>query len=113
MDKSYVTMEQHQCPACGKIFATGALLLDKFLLNRFDRNTITGHSLCSDCNEKIVDGFTILVVVKDGETGSSNPYRTGELLFHKVTDPANKLPHPIMYIEESVVKEIKARHEET
>ena len=112
MDKSYVTMEQHQCPACGKTFDTGALLLDKHLRNRFDRNTITGTSLCSDCNEKIVDGFTILIVVKDGETGS-NPYRTGELLFHKAIDPANKLPHSIMYIEESMAKELKASHEET
>ena len=96
MDKSYVTMEQHQCPVCGKTFDTGALL----------------SSLCSDCNEKIVDGFTILIVVKDGETGS-NPYRTGELLFHKAADPANKLPHSVMYIEESVTKEMKACHEQT
>ena len=83
MDKSYVTMEQHQCPACGKTFDTGALLLDTYLRNRFDRNTVTGNSLCSDCNKRIDDGFTILVVIKDGETGS-NPYRTGELLFIKL-----------------------------
>ena len=112
MDKSYVTMEQHQCPACARTFDTGALLLDNHFRDRFDRNTITGSSLCSDCNKQIDEGFTILVVVKDGETGS-NPYRTGELLFHKAADPANKLPHPIMYIEESAAKEIKASHEET
>lgn len=112
MNKSYVTVEQHQCPACGKIFDTGALLLDTHLMNRFDKNTITGNSLCSDCNEKIVDGFTILVVVKDGETGS-NPYRTGELLFHKAADSTNKLPHSIMYIEESAAKELKASHTKT
>ena len=112
MDKSYVTMEQHQCHVCGKIFDTGALLLDTYLRNRFDRNTVTGSSLCPDCNKQIDDGFTILIVVKDGETGS-NPYRTGELLFHKATDPANKLPHSIMYIEESTAKEMKACHEQT
>ena len=112
MDKSYVTIEQHQCPVCGKTFDTGALLLDTHLRDRFDRNTITGHSLCSDCNKKIDDGFTILIVIKDGEIGS-NPYRTGELLFHKAIDPANKLPHSIMYIEESMAKELKTSHEET
>ena len=112
MDKSYVTMQQHQCPACGKVFDTGALLLDTRLRKQFDMKTVTGRSLCPDCNEKINDGFTILIVVKDGETGS-NPYRTGELLFHKAAEPANKLPHPIMYIEESAAKEIKAKHEET
>ena len=112
MDKSYVTMEQHQCPACGKTFDTGALLLDTHLRDRFDRNTVTGTSLCLDCNKRIDDGFTILVVVKDGETGS-NPYRTGELLFHKAIDPENRLPHSIMYIEESMAKELKASHEKT
>ena len=112
MDKSYVTMEQHQCHVCGKIFDTGALLLDIHLRNRFDRNTVTGSSLCPDCSKRIDDGFTILIVVKDGETGS-NPYRTGELLFHKAADPANKLSHSIMYIEESTAKEMKACHEQT
>ena len=112
MDKSYISVEQRQCPACGKTFDTGALLLATHLINRFDKNTITGNSLCSDCNEKIVDGFTILVVVKDGETGS-NPYRTGELLFHKAADSTNKLPHSIMYIKESAAKEIKASHAKT
>ena len=112
MDKSYVTMQQHQCFACGKVFDIGALLFDTCLCKQFDIKTIIGNSLCSDCNEKINDGFTILIVVKDGETGS-NPYRTGELLFHKAADPADKLPHPIMYIEESVAKEVKAKHEET
>ena len=91
-------MEQHQCSVCGKTFDTGALLLDTHLRNRFNRNTITGTSLCSDCNEKIDDGFTILIVTKDGETGS-NPYRTGELLFHKA--------------EESMAKELKTSYEET
>ena len=110
MSKSYVTIEQHQCPVCGKTFDTGALLLDTRLIDRFDKNTITGNSLCSDCNEKIVDGFTVLIVVKDGETGT-NPHRTGELLFHKAIDPTNKLPHSIMYIEESAAKEIKASHD--
>ena len=112
MDKSYVTMEQHQCHVCGKIFDTGALLLDTHLRNRFDRNTVTGSSLCPDCNKQIDDGFIIFIVVKDGETGS-NPYRTGELLFHKAADPANKLPHSVMYIEESAAKEMKACHEQT
>ena len=31
MEKSYVTMEQKQCPVCGKIEDTGSLLLDKRL----------------------------------------------------------------------------------
>ena len=75
MNKSFVTMEQHQCPVCGTVFDTGALLMDKRLLDRFDNKTITGNSLCSECQSKIDEGFTFLIVVRDGESGD-NPYRT-------------------------------------
>ena len=112
MDKSYVTMEQHQCPVCGVTFDTGAILLDRRLLNKFDNKTVTSYSLCSECQIKIDEGFTILIVVKDGEN-SANPYRTGEILYYKSIDPTNKPTSPIMYIEESAAKEIKAGHEET
>lgn len=103
-------MEQHQCPACGKTFDTGALLLDTYLRNRFDKNTVTGSSLCSDCNKRIVDGFTILIVIKDGESGD-NPYRTGEMLYWKSADSNNKPDTPIMYIEESTANELKVQYE--
>lgn len=106
MSKSFVTIEQHQCPTCGIIFDTNALLLDRRLLNTFDSKTLTGNSLCSDCQEKIDQGFTILIIVKDGETGD-NPYRTGKLLYFKACDPERQPKHPIMYIEESLAIELE------
>ena len=109
MDKSFVTMEQHQCLVCGTVFDTGALLLDRRLLNTFDSKTITGNSLCSECQSKVDEGFTILIVVRDGESGD-NPYRTGEMLYWKSADP-NKPDTPIMYIEESAANELKVQHE--
>ena len=110
MNKSYVTMEQHQCPVCGIVFDTGALLMDKRLLDRFDNKTITGNSLCSECQSKVDEGFTILIVVRDGESGD-NPYRTGEMLYWKSANPNNKPDTPIMYIEESAANELKVQHE--
>ena len=110
MSKSFVTMEQHQCPVCGTVFDTGALLLDKRLLNKFDSKTITGNSLCSECQSKIDEGFTILIVVRDGESGD-NPYRTGKMLYWKSVDPNNKPDTPIMYIEESAANELKVQYE--
>lgn len=44
MGKSYITMEQHQCHVCGKIFDTGALLLDTHLRKRINSKGNEGLS---------------------------------------------------------------------
>lgn len=64
-DKSYVTMEQHQCPVCLKTFDTGSLLLDRRVRPVFERFTLTGNSLCVDCKVNADDGRIALVVVSN------------------------------------------------
>lgn len=49
MSKSYVSMEQHQCPVCLSVFDTGNLLFDTRLKDRFAPHTLTGRSLCKAC----------------------------------------------------------------
>ena len=48
MPKSYVTIEQHVCPVCGKAHDTGTILLDRRLRERFDMYTPTGYGLCPE-----------------------------------------------------------------
>lgn len=71
-DKSHVSMEQHQCPVCGTIHNTNALLIDKRGREVFDRYTVTGLSPCDDCQSRMDDGYVALVaVVPKGSDGAS------------------------------------------
>lgn len=56
-DKSFVTLEKHQCMLCLTLFETGALLLDKTLRDRFEKFTVTNHGVCPKCQAKIDEGF--------------------------------------------------------
>ena len=63
-DKSWVSMEQHQCPVCGKIFDTGNILLDNRLRETFDRYTVTGNSLCPEHQKQFDEGYRFLVEIE-------------------------------------------------
>ena len=39
--KSYVSLEQAQCPVCGAVFSSGAVLPDKRLKNSMEHHTVT------------------------------------------------------------------------
>lgn len=71
-EKSYVTLETHVCPVCGKEHQTGDLLLDRRLQNKFDRETVTGFSICFDC-EKQYDGKIIFIEIDRWKSGSPDP----------------------------------------
>lgn len=60
-DKSYVTLEQKQCPVCGTVFDTGNLLMDNRMQKSFDKYTVTGFGLCPKCGEIAKKGFVFLV----------------------------------------------------
>lgn len=81
--KSYVTLEQHICPVCTKTHDTGNLLMDTKLKDSFEQYTLTGWSLCKECEKLHSDGYLALVAVD--ETKSKLPYkpdtvyRTGEI----------------------------------
>ena len=76
MEKSFVTLAQHQCPVCGKCEDTGEILMDNKLSNRFDMHTVTGFELCSDCKKKREEGFVFLVEIADPNNHSFKS-RTG------------------------------------
>lgn len=70
MEKSFVTLEQNVCPICGKVFETGNLLMDTRIRNgklmeTFDKYTITGYSICEECQKMIDDGHVALVEINE------------------------------------------------
>lgn len=97
MTKSYVTMEQKQCPICGTIEDTGSILMDKRLKERFDNYTITGLNYCKECQDKKDKGYLALIVAKEtneiknkGSIEFNEANRTGEII-HIKREAFNKL----------------------
>ena len=91
-EKSYVTIEQHVCAVCGQPYDTGAILLDKKLRPRFDRNTVTGTGFCPEHQKVPDDGFVILIEIDPTKSeiasggqrcDPSKAYRTGNLVYLK------------------------------
>lgn len=80
MEKSYVSMEQHQCVVCGAVYETGALLLDKRLRPTLERYTVTATSLCAEHARMKEDGFVALV-----EANKATSRRTGIVAFVKAS----------------------------
>ena len=88
MEKSYVTLEQAVCPACGKTHDTGALLLDRRLRNLFDMHTPTHFDPCPECKTKLEEGYILLVEVdptksefqEESKIKPQDAYRTGRMI---------------------------------
>lgn len=89
-EKSYVTLEQVLCTACGNPYESGNLLLDKRLRERFERHTVTGmRGLCPACQKQVADGRVILVAVdlaksEQKPNGNIDPlkaHRTGPMAY--------------------------------
>ena len=72
MTKSYATVETKQCPVCGELHDSGAVLLDTKLRERFERETCTGFALCPTHQNIINDGYIVLV-------GADEPARKGKV----------------------------------
>jgi hypothetical protein len=115
-DKSFVTMEQHQCLVCGKNYDTGALLMDMRLRDTFERVTVTDFGLCEDCDTQAKQGFIALVEIDPAKSGGpdhnkrvkpSSAYRTGNTawLRREVAErifPGNLMPEedrPVVFVE--------------
>lgn len=63
MEKSFVTLEQHICPVCGKTFDTGSLLMDTRVRGVFDKYTVTEFELCKDCLETAKEHHCVHVML--------------------------------------------------
>src|SRR5215831_20757965 len=94
MSKSHVTIEKHACIVCGKLFDTGAILLDTRLRERFERETTTGLGMCPEHQKMKDDGYVALIEcdpekskVKAGAATlhSDDAYRTGNVCFIRRT----------------------------
>ena len=88
MEKSFVTLEQNVCPICGKVFETGNLLMDTRIRNgklmeTFDNYTVTGYSVCEECQKMIDDGRVALVEINEPSDPNNltpdNVNRTGKI----------------------------------
>lgn len=122
MDKSYVSMEQHQCPICLTVFETGAILLDQRLRNSFERHTLTGHSPCAQCQEQLDQDFVALIETADTEkndTATMDVPRSGNLVFMKreVFSQVFNIPPPaadelpMVLIAPGVIQQLEAMRE--
>ena len=109
MSKSYVTMEQHQCPACGECYDTGVILMDRRLLPSFERYTVTGWEMCKDCMKNIADGLIALIEVDPKKSkieaamlsGSNDPDCAGSITPNNAHPTGRMMWIPLKAIEES------------
>jgi hypothetical protein len=100
-DKSHVSMEQKQCPACGKVFDSGAILLDTRLRQLLERTTVTGWAICPDDTK---EGFIVLIESADGKA----PKQPGRVIhmkheaFKSFFNVPEWVKHPFVFIESDV-----------
>jgi hypothetical protein len=132
---AHVAMEKHICIATGKEYETGSLLLatryhqngesvvDLEGTNKRTgfNNNITGSGFCPEVQEKLDDGYVVLVVIDSSKSGigenrstvqPDEPYRTGEIIYMKKDVSGNffdKEVGTMAFIDEEVAKLIKER----
>jgi hypothetical protein len=121
-DKSHVSLEQHLCLVCGKVFDTGSILLDKRLQASLQRHTVTGWGLCNE-HQKLFDaGFVALIECDPQRSGSpgradrmkpDDAYRTGRLAHVRRTVFAQVFNMPIddrqacVFVEPGVIDQLQ------
>lgn len=129
--KSYVTLVQHICPVCGIKFDTGELLLDRRLKDTFEHHTVTGMSMCAQCQKLSDDGYVALVVCdptksviteradKSHNCKPGDAHRTGEIAhvrrtaFNKIFDVPIADNVPLVFIEPAVFTMLQTLTPET
>lgn len=59
--------------------------------------------LCDDCQGVVKQGGVMVIEVKDGETDTKNPYRTGRIVgCSKQFKEGNHIKSPIIYMEQTM-----------
>lgn len=122
-DKSHVSLEQHVCLVCGKVFDTGAILLDKRLRASMERHTTTGWGLCPEHQKLSDDGFVALVECdpqrSDSPAGAARmkpeqAYRTGRLahvrrtVFGQVFNVPIEDEQACVFVEPGVIDQLQS-----
>lgn len=120
MEKSWTTLEQNVCPICTKVFETGNLLMDTRIRNgklmeTFDKYTVTGYSICEECQKMIDDGRVALVEINEPSDPNNltldNVDRTGKIGWMKREAVQQLLPEfpedkLMCYIEKGILDEM-------
>jgi hypothetical protein len=133
-DKSYVTIEQHSCPVCLTTHDTGDILMDtrvrrdrygavRGMRKTFDRHTVTGYSLCPECQKLDNDGYIALIGVDPekstytdtGTLKNENAYRTGRFahlkrsVALKLFDmPPETFDNSLAFVDDEVITVLQA-----
>ena len=112
-DKSYVSLEQHICPICGKTFDTNSLIMDKRLRDTFAKYTITDTEICEECN-KLTDEYIAFIVVEDYDQNIVeqkdifNVNRTGEILWvRREVLKEDMKEYPFVFCEPELAEQFK------
>jgi len=126
MSKSHVSMEQKQCPVCGIVFDSGAILLDTRIVNgklreSMEHDTITGYGLCPEHQELFDKGYIALVEATSPSSGANlKPHeanRTGIICYLRreiADDVFNvKLSEtiPMVFVEPGVIEKLQSMME--
>lgn len=119
MSKSYVSMEQKVCIATGKTYDTGTILMDRRLQDSMDRNTVTGYGFCPEVQEKLDEGYIVLVEADPEKSIGNTPdtvWRTGRIAYirKEIADKAfNVTINKIAYIEPQVFNLLQNTSDDT
>lgn len=94
MEKSHVSMEQHQCIVCGTLYDTGAILLDKRMKALLEPHTVTGTGMCAQ-HAKLKDEGYVALIEADATTESVQPRRTGRIAHIRSSGWADLFTTPV------------------
>lgn len=109
------TIAQYQCPATGKIWESGELILLGYNKNKkADMYTVVGARFCPEVQEKLDQGYVVLVGVdEDKTTDKECPYRTGEVIYLKrerVAQLFNSEVKDMAYVDKQLTKALIELH---
>lgn len=92
------------CVCCGKDY--GVALLGKLKGDKEAPRDIY-QGLCDDCKGVIDKGGVMIIEVKNEESISKNPYRTGRIVgVSKDFKERNHIENPMVYMEESSFNQV-------
>lgn len=128
-EKSYVSLKQLLCPACGHPYDSGEIILDRRLRNSLEHKTVMGFGgPCPNCQKHIDDGRVILVAIDPKQTMAEaldwdNPtpaevYRTGDIAYLKDEAFMNvfgmkEIPKgKIVWVDNEVIQKLKEMSQE-
>lgn len=128
MSKSFMTIESKVCPVTGKQWETGAILIDRRLMDRFEKDTVSGWGISPEVQEILDgDGGRIAFVEIDpgksealpnGNVTPEGAYRTGTIVYLDKGSAVGMfgngiLDHPFVFAEPALIQKLKEIQDES